>query len=161
MASQPAATHSPLEDRAAANTYNANSGNYLSDSHHYNELNNQQRQTNGLGIDTTFTKDDIVNGGARDIGYSSNTGASSPTDGRLGRNKENGRDAAPRDRSRTNGGVGAKSSGTLRTCGKCGEPLTGQFVRALGGTFHLDCFKCRVSVVCLWILLEYSLIKLG
>lgn len=32
-----------------------------------------------------------------------------------------------------------------RLCQKCGEPLTGQFVRALGGTFHLECFKCRVS----------------
>lgn len=36
-------------------------------------------------------------------------------------------------------------SGQLRLCKKCGEPLTGQFVRALGGTFHLDCFRCRVS----------------
>ncbi|KAH0608062.1 uncharacterized protein H6S33_002114 [Morchella sextelata] len=32
---------------------------------------------------------------------------------------------------------------TTRICGKCQGPLTGQFVRALGGTFHLDCFKCR------------------
>lgn len=30
-------------------------------------------------------------------------------------------------------------------CKKCGEALTGQFVRALDGTFHLDCFRCRVS----------------
>jgi hypothetical protein len=30
----------------------------------------------------------------------------------------------------------------VRICKKCGEALTGQFVRALGGTFHLDCFKC-------------------
>ncbi|KAK0733887.1 hypothetical protein B0T26DRAFT_736701 [Lasiosphaeria miniovina] len=35
------------------------------------------------------------------------------------------------------------ASGQVRTCKKCGEPLTGQFVRALDGTFHLDCFKCR------------------
>lgn len=35
--------------------------------------------------------------------------------------------------------------GQVRTCSKCGESLTGQFVRALDGTFHLDCFKCRVS----------------
>lgn len=28
-------------------------------------------------------------------------------------------------------------------CAKCGESLTGQFVRALEGTYHLDCFKCR------------------
>ncbi|KAL1882724.1 hypothetical protein VTK73DRAFT_1244 [Phialemonium thermophilum] len=33
--------------------------------------------------------------------------------------------------------------GAVRVCKKCGEPLTGQFVRALDGTFHLDCFKCR------------------
>ncbi|PWW79213.1 RhoGAP-domain-containing protein [Tuber magnatum] len=30
-----------------------------------------------------------------------------------------------------------------RICQKCGNVLTGQFVRALGGTYHLDCFKCR------------------
>ena len=50
------------------------------------------------------------------------------------------RDVTLRDRSRTNGG-GSKS----RFCMKCGESLTGQFVRALGGTFHLDCFRCEVS----------------
>ena len=45
-----------------------------------------------------------------------------------------------RSRTRTN----RNGSGQLRICKKCGEPLTGQFVRALGGTFHLDCFMCRV-----------------
>ncbi|KAF9699417.1 hypothetical protein EKO04_002619 [Ascochyta lentis] len=30
-----------------------------------------------------------------------------------------------------------------KICGKCGEGLTGQFVRALGGTFHLECFTCH------------------
>ncbi|MCJ1314505.1 hypothetical protein MMC25_008187 [Agyrium rufum] len=30
-----------------------------------------------------------------------------------------------------------------RICMKCGESLAGQFVRALGGTFHLDCFRCQ------------------
>jgi len=30
-----------------------------------------------------------------------------------------------------------------KTCGKCGEGLTGQFVRALGDTFHLECFTCH------------------
>ena len=50
-----------------------------------------------------------------------------------------------RSRTRTNGGAALKTSNsTLRVCKKCGEPLTGQFVRALGGTFHLECFKCRV-----------------
>lgn len=51
-----------------------------------------------------------------------------------------------RNRSRTRNGRTA--SGQLRICKKCGEPLTGQFVRALGGTFHLDCFRCRVSDLC-------------
>ncbi|KAI9872217.1 MAG: hypothetical protein M1830_001901 [Pleopsidium flavum] len=65
-------------------------------------------------------------------------------DGRVGREKEYTGDVPIRDRSRTNGNAGGKtSSGTLRLCKKCNEPLTGQFVRALGGTFHLDCFKCR------------------
>lgn len=38
---------------------------------------------------------------------------------------------------------GRTASGNLRHCKKCGEVLTGQFVRALGGTFHLDCFRCQ------------------
>jgi hypothetical protein len=53
------------------------------------------------------------------------------------------RESHDRDRSRTR--QTRKGSGQIRLCKKCGEPLTGQFVRALGGTYHLDCFKCRVS----------------
>ncbi|EMC96355.1 hypothetical protein BAUCODRAFT_33682 [Baudoinia panamericana UAMH 10762] len=30
-----------------------------------------------------------------------------------------------------------------RTCRKCNEVLSGQFVRALGATFHLECFTCQ------------------
>lgn len=30
-------------------------------------------------------------------------------------------------------------------CAKCELSVTGQFVRALGTVFHLDCFKCQVS----------------
>ena len=57
-----------------------------------------------------------------------------------------------RSRTRTNGGAAPKTSnGTLRVCKKCGESLTGQFVRALGGTFHLECFKCRVGVSILFL----------
>lgn len=60
--------------------------------------------------------------------------------------KENGQ-ANPettRSRPRQNGKALAKSpSGQMRICKACGEPLEGQFVRALGGTFHLACFKCR------------------
>lgn len=50
-----------------------------------------------------------------------------------------------RDRSRANGRPHNKSPGSSRVCQKCTEPLTGQFVRALGGTFHLECFKCEVG----------------
>lgn len=54
------------------------------------------------------------------------------------------RKSEERNRSRARSG-GRSGSGQVRVCHKCGEQLTGQFVRALDGTFHLDCFKCRVS----------------
>ena len=38
-----------------------------------------------------------------------------------------------------------RPSGQSRMCGKCGQPLLGQFVRALGNTYHLECFTCAVS----------------
>ncbi|KAE8440695.1 hypothetical protein EG329_006813 [Mollisiaceae sp. DMI_Dod_QoI] len=71
--------------------------------------------------------------------------AASPSGSASGRERD--KDGQPpktsgeRNRSRTRNGRTA--SGQLRICKKCGEPLTGQFVRALGGTFHLDCFRCR------------------
>jgi hypothetical protein len=75
----------------------------------------------------------------------------SPSGSASGRERERERDrdgdpsklSGERNRSRTRNG--RTVSGQLRHCKKCGEPLTGQFVRALGGTFHLDCFRCRVS----------------
>ncbi|PKY07140.1 putative Rho GTPase activator [Aspergillus campestris IBT 28561] len=48
--------------------------------------------------------------------------------------------SGPRDLSRPNG---RPPAGTSRICKKCGEPLTGQFVRALLATYHLECFKCE------------------
>ncbi|KAL2757452.1 hypothetical protein ACRALDRAFT_2100347 [Sodiomyces alcalophilus JCM 7366] len=47
------------------------------------------------------------------------------------------------ERNRSKQRSGRSASGPQRICKKCAEPLTGQFVRALDGTFHLDCFKCR------------------
>ncbi|KAI8965987.1 RhoGAP-domain-containing protein [Daldinia sp. FL1419] len=47
------------------------------------------------------------------------------------------------ERNRSRGRSGRTASGQLRICAKCGESLTGQFVRALEGTYHLDCFRCR------------------
>lgn len=52
------------------------------------------------------------------------------------------RKSSERNRSRQRSGRSA--SGQSRLCQACNEPLTGQFVRALDGTFHLDCFKCQV-----------------
>lgn len=82
-------------------------------------------------------------GGRYDGGYQTQ-------DNRVGRQQEHGTDSrdesAHRNHSRPGGGgSGTKSpSGTSRICKKCGESLTGQFVRALGGTFHLECFRCEV-----------------
>ena len=46
------------------------------------------------------------------------------------------------DRSQTRGTSTSKRS---RLCAACGQQLTGQFVRALDATYHLECFTCRVS----------------
>ncbi|KAL3497141.1 hypothetical protein BJX62DRAFT_3643 [Aspergillus germanicus] len=52
--------------------------------------------------------------------------------------------SAPIDRPRPNGRPHTKSPGSSsRICKKCNEPLTGQFVRALQATYHLECFKCE------------------
>ncbi|EMC93599.1 hypothetical protein BAUCODRAFT_26850 [Baudoinia panamericana UAMH 10762] len=50
--------------------------------------------------------------------------------------------ADPRDRQRGLGS-GRRPSGQQRICGKCQRHLTGQFVRALGDTYHLECFTCH------------------
>ncbi|SPC62013.1 related to GTPase-activating protein of the rho/rac family (LRG1 protein) [Ustilago sp. UG-2017b] len=53
------------------------------------------------------------------------------------------RPSQPRSASNT----GTSSSGTSRrrdqTCQACGKVMTGQFVRALGSVYHLDCFRCN------------------
>lgn len=51
----------------------------------------------------------------------------------------------PRDRPRQNGRPNKSPGSSHRVCKKCNEPLTGQFVRALGATFHLECFMCEVG----------------
>ncbi|OXV07990.1 hypothetical protein Egran_04243 [Elaphomyces granulatus] len=91
-----------------------------------------------------------VNGGA-----STGDRIQSP-DGRVGRKQDPNRGEAreydqsenrdrsnPRDRSRPHARSHTKSPGSSpRVCKKCGETLTGQFVRALLSTYHLECFKC-------------------
>jgi len=70
-----------------------------------------------------------------DIGAGQTDGSGVQGDGMVERN--------PRERLRANG---RRPSGQQRTCGKCGQHLTGQFVRALGDTYHLECFTCRVGL---------------
>jgi hypothetical protein len=86
----------------------------------------------------------ISNGSVGDAIYDNETRFSTESRSGRARDKSGEKKPSDRSRSRTNGSTGHKSSnGQLRICKKCGEGLTGQFVRALGGTFHLDCFKCQ------------------
>ncbi|KJX95929.1 rho-GTPase-activating protein [Zymoseptoria brevis] len=50
------------------------------------------------------------------------------------------RDPGSKDRSKSSS---RRPSGQQRICGKCQQHLTGQFVRALGDTYHLECFTCH------------------
>ena len=61
-----------------------------------------------------------------------------------GRARHQTQDVPRIDSAQPKGASGGKSG--PRICRKCDQPLTGQFVRALGGTFHLECFLCRVSL---------------
>ena len=58
------------------------------------------------------------------------------------RDVESSKDLAIRDKPQPRPPGGKSSS--QRICMKCNQPLTGQFVRAIGGTYHLECFKCQV-----------------
>ena len=62
---------------------------------------------------------------------------------RKARGDNSPRSPAGRDRSRTHGG--RRGSSNQRICGKCGDHLAGQFVRALENTYHLECFTCHVG----------------
>lgn len=76
--------------------------------------------------------------------YPSPSGSVGSTRGRDG-DGDMSKTSGERERSRNR--HKRQGSGQVRICKKCSEPLTGQFVRALGGTFHLDCFRCRVGSI--------------
>lgn len=67
-------------------------------------------------------------------------------DNRVGRNSADSQPQRESEETRDISAPREKTRPSRRTCKKCGEPLTGQFVRALNGTFHLECFKCRVRL---------------
>ena len=59
--------------------------------------------------------------------------------------------SSPREREKRLGSSNVMSPGGSRegergsqVCAKCSLPMAGQFVRALGTVFHLDCFRCQV-----------------
>ena len=72
-----------------------------------------------------------------------NGGLPPNADSRNGRDRNRPQDLVARDRSQARGTSTSKRS---RICAECGQQLTGQFVRALDATYHLECFTCRVSL---------------
>jgi hypothetical protein len=58
-------------------------------------------------------------------------------------NQENG--ALPNVRPSTDANNQGRRPSGPRICAKCSLPLSGQFVRALDNTYHLECFTCQVS----------------
>lgn len=126
----------------------------------YGGGNQMHTPTSPADSNVPFDSPRAITGGWSTSGNSPVDGAQNP-DGRMGRRYESNnssprdpstpRDAAgywdrstPRDRTRPNGRQPTKSpGGASRICKKCGEPLTGQFVRALLSTYHLECFKCE------------------
>lgn len=87
-----------------------------------------------------------------------NESNTSPADGSSGRTLADDRSThaiptirtegvlSPTKKPRSNqpGQLSSRSKQSQR-CAKCCQPMTGQFVRALGTVFHLDCFRCQVS----------------
>lgn len=97
-------------------------------------------------------------GGASSSRPNSTSGHSASSHGRApsteghASDRERERDSRERQHSRSVNGRG-ESTPTPRAqqaCAKCGLQMTGQFVRALGTVYHLDCFRCQVSVSVGW-----------
>lgn len=121
-------------------------GHTSNDEHYHNH--------NELDSDTTMQLQTSHPNGA----HNTEGRSRSPVSQSGGSSREAGMDApkpsGERNRSRTR--PGRTPSGNIRVCKKCGEPLMGQFVRALGGTFHLECFKCRVCLSSFLVYLDCS-----
>lgn len=115
----------------AGDTYNSNNPS----TYQAYDPNTRRQSRPGPPIPGQFPED---NAGDADASYPL------PPSNRDGREQNQSQSPATRDRSKTGGS--RRPSGS-RICGKCGESLTGQFVRALGDTFHLECFTCHVSAL--------------
>ncbi len=138
MSTQPEGRPSTERWRADS-SYNSR-GPYRQQQHDANNQNhhNTNNGHNASGVPRTR----FAGPGPGDEQLSNGNLSDSSAGGRHGRDQDRGvtQKLPIRERSRTNGNQGPK-----RICGKCGEPLLGQFVRAMGGMFHLECFMCRVS----------------
>lgn len=87
-----------------------------------------------------------ADGHSRDSGSRSRGNSTTSVDGRESERggREDGTSGGrlerrEKDRSR-------KERMAAATCAKCELPMTGQFVRALGTVYHLDCFRCMVRL---------------
>lgn len=74
-----------------------------------------------------------------------NAALAPPQQERAGRPSESAHEHSGADRPPKGSRRPSAQNKEQRVCGKCGKHLTGQFVRALGGTYHLECFTCHVS----------------
>ena len=128
----------PSTERRRADAGYNNKGPYRQPPH---DSNNQSSQPSNNAYHASSTPRTRHAGGSEEQLSNGNLSDSS-TGGRYGRDKDRifTNNIPIRERSRTNGSTGQK-----RICDKCGDPLLGQFVRAMSGMFHLECFMCRVS----------------
>ena len=88
------------------------------------------------------------NGGATHRRHGSgdaNAALAPPPQERVGRTSESAHEHSTMDRPPKGSRRPSAQNKEQRVCGKCGKHLTGQFVRALGDTYHLECFTCHVS----------------
>lgn len=86
-----------------------------------------------------------------------NTALAPASQERAGRPSESAHEHSAADRPPKGSRRPSAQNKEQRVCGKCGKHLTGQFVRALGGTYHLECFTCHVSPEYFHLQLTYRL----
>lgn len=143
----------PSVDRRPGDGAYDHRGNYRQQQDFEDHHHQQNGRTNGYGQIDTSKQRSIAPPPPSGAGDARSPNGSMPRpsgEGRNGRTMDPTQDIPIRERSRNNGSTSGKSHGPPRLCKKCGEYLTGQFVRALGGTFHLECFRCRVSYLLMY-----------
>ncbi|KAI4280523.1 MAG: hypothetical protein L6R38_004385 [Xanthoria sp. 2 TBL-2021] len=127
----------PSTERWRADPSYNNRGPYRQQPH---DSNSQYSQPSNNGYNASSNSRNRHGGAGSEEQLSNGNLSDSSAGGRYGRDKDRivTHNMPVRERSRTNG-----SNGPKRICDKCGDPLLGQFVRAMGGMFHLECFMCR------------------